>query len=252
MTAAPVRRAPKRDAQRPPDSRASLRGALRRSCRAESSPAGGELLFIADDDRRPPTRLFAAGEQQTVSEQFNAVAIDRREFIASRRLLAGPLGIDGDNRGRLGSSGGEAEVKSEIVATANTCRQGQQPKYRIAAATSEGNRQARGTHRFLSMSCQLAPGANWCNGCRARCEASRQKRPRVAVAVGRATGSEIRRRDGGGRALPAFVLTTFGNGAGNTATSIVNGDGCLCKLCRASRSPFLCKHCVWMGPAASS
>ena len=40
MNAAPVRRAPKRDAQRPPDSRASLRGALRRSCRAESSPAG--------------------------------------------------------------------------------------------------------------------------------------------------------------------------------------------------------------------
>jgi hypothetical protein len=40
MTAAPVRCAPKRDAQRPPDSRASLRGALRRSCRAESSPAG--------------------------------------------------------------------------------------------------------------------------------------------------------------------------------------------------------------------
>lgn len=40
MTAAPVRRAPKRDAQRPPESRASLRGALRRPCRAASSPVG--------------------------------------------------------------------------------------------------------------------------------------------------------------------------------------------------------------------
>jgi len=40
MTAAPVRRAPKRAAQRPPDSRASLQGALRRSCRAASSPVG--------------------------------------------------------------------------------------------------------------------------------------------------------------------------------------------------------------------
>ncbi len=40
MTAAPVRRAPKRAAQRPPESRASLQGALRRSCRAASSPVG--------------------------------------------------------------------------------------------------------------------------------------------------------------------------------------------------------------------
>jgi len=40
MTAAPVGRAPKRDAQRPPDSRASLRRSLKRSCRAESSLAG--------------------------------------------------------------------------------------------------------------------------------------------------------------------------------------------------------------------
>ncbi len=40
MNAAPVRRAPKRDAQRPPDSRASLRGALRQPCREASSPVG--------------------------------------------------------------------------------------------------------------------------------------------------------------------------------------------------------------------
>jgi hypothetical protein len=40
MTVAPVRRAPRWAARRPTDSQASLRGALRRPCRAASSPAG--------------------------------------------------------------------------------------------------------------------------------------------------------------------------------------------------------------------
>ena len=77
MAAVPVRRAWKRGARRPTDSRASLRGAPRRSCRAESSPAGVARSGGNSQCRREGG-LWAASATQSVRRPWAHQGMDER------------------------------------------------------------------------------------------------------------------------------------------------------------------------------
>ena len=90
MTAAPVRRAPKRAAQRPPESQASLRGALRRSCRAASSPAG-----VARSGGNSPCRraggLWTASATQSGQRPWAHRGMDERSVRPYTRAATRPM-----------------------------------------------------------------------------------------------------------------------------------------------------------------